>query len=87
MAIQYYLCQWGYTFSSLWKQMNNKQVENDKDSPQGREETQSMVYQHTKLIWDLLLEERRTGTALDQRFVLKQPVITEASINSKLTVA
>jgi hypothetical protein len=65
--------------------MNNKQVENDRYQPKGREETQGMVYQHIKLIWDLLLEDRRTVTALDQRFVLKRLVIAEASINSKLT--
>jgi hypothetical protein len=71
MAIQYYLCQWGYAFASLWKKMNKNLDENDADHSQGRGETQSMVYQHTKFIWDLLLEERRTGTVLDQRFVME----------------
>lgn len=65
--------------------MNNKRIENDRDPPEEREETQSMVYQHAKLIWDLLLEERRTATAPDKKFVLKPSVILEASVN-KLTV-
>ncbi|KAH8548086.1 hypothetical protein BGW37DRAFT_523737 [Umbelopsis sp. PMI_123] len=67
MAIQYYLCQWGHTFASLWKKLTMKVDENDmKQSDENeREETQRMIYKHTYFIWELLLEERLSATVLD----------------------
>ncbi|KAI8576239.1 hypothetical protein K450DRAFT_274906 [Umbelopsis ramanniana AG] len=82
MAIHYYFCQWGYAFASLWKKMNKKLDENDADHSQGRGETQSMVYQHTKFIWDLLLEERRTGTVLEKSLHDIQDI--KAAVNTLL---